>query len=193
MLPDKYDSAEFREEFGDVVQMEVARINRVVETLFEFSRHRRLHFQPAELSENVRTVLESFREEFESHLIEVETDYDPETLDVRLDPILFARAIHNVVQNSIEAMPEGGTLHIATRRENGTCDLVVRDSGPGVNPKDASNIFKPFFSTKENGMGLGLTLADRIVNLHDGRLELTKSAEGGGAFRFSLPVADEAA
>lgn len=193
LLPEKYGSVEFRVEFGQVVQKEVARINGVVETLFEFARQRRLHFQRTELNQNVKTVLESFREEFENHLIEVETDYDPESLEVKLDPILFARALHNVVQNSIEAMPEGGTLHIATRRENGSCNLVVRDSGPGVNPNDVSNIFMPFFSTKENGMGLGLTLADRIVNLHDGQLELTGTADGGGEFRFSLPAAGEAA
>ncbi len=188
LLPKKYESEEFREAFGEVVQKEVARINNVVETLYDFARHPRLVVQKSDLRETVHNVVESFSEELKSRNIEVEEDYDPAIAAIEMDPIYFSQAIHNIVQNSIEAMPSGGKLRIKAQGGNEGCQLVIADSGPGIPEQDAGLIFLPFFSTKEKGMGLGLTMASRILEQHEGELRLVTNEEGGGAFALSLPT-----
>ncbi len=190
LLPRKYDSKEFREEFSDIVQKEVARINDVVEALFEFARHPRASVRPTNLNETVKGILDGFEAELKERSIKLETAYDKDATDVNLDPELFSRALKIVVRNSIDAMESGGTLSVFTRRDNGNCELVVKDTGPGVKPKDTARVFMPFFSTKERGMGLGLTMAIRIMHEHEGELKLIPQSDEGGGFSFHLPSAN---
>jgi len=187
LLPRKYESEDFRHAFAEVVQKEITRINTVVETLFEFARHPRLVLQHADVNETVRSVLQSFEKELSDRSIELEVNYAPGILDAELDPVYFGQAVHNVVQNAIEAMPEGGKLAVQTQKRGKECEVTVSDTGPGVSPQDAPLIFRPFFSTKEQGMGLGLTFASRIMRQHEGELKLAASEQGCGAFSFSLP------
>jgi two-component system sensor histidine kinase HydH len=187
LLPDKYDSADFRDAFGEVVQKEVGRINNVVETLFEFAQHPRLVLRSCDVNETVQNVLKSFEQELDSRAIAVKTELDPGLPLAELDPQFFSQAVQNVVQNSMEAMPSGGTLTVRTRKRDRECEVVIADTGPGVSEQDAPMIFAPFFSTKEQGMGLGLTVADRIMRQHDGGLSLVTSEEGGSAFSFRVP------
>lgn len=191
LLPNKYESQEFREEFSTIVQDSVGRINQVVESIYEFARHPRLNRHNNDLNEAVERILETYRPTFDEHSITVERLYSREGAHVSLDPQLFSRALENMVLNSIDAMPDGGTLTIETKQENGTCSLAIADTGTGVDDKDAQLIFMPFFSTKENGMGLGLTMADRIIKEHDGTIELDTQVEKGGRFVMNLPVSKD--
>jgi nitrogen fixation/metabolism regulation signal transduction histidine kinase len=186
LLPRKYDSEEFRSQFSDVVHQEVDRINRVVETLFDFARHPELVLQRSDLHTTLDTVLESFRPELQASEVSVERDYEANLDEVDLDPVFFSRAFHNVVRNAIEAMRDGGSLRITTQREGDQVRIEVIDSGTGVPTDIASLIFLPYFSTKEKGMGLGLTVAGRIARQHQGGLELTPMADGA-CFSFMLP------
>lgn len=135
----------------------------------------------------MKGVLRSFEDELRARSIEVETAFDPSLPDVELDPVYFAQALHNVVQNSIDAMPGGGKLNVSTRSGSDRCEVMVHDSGPGIPEQDAPLIFMPFFSTKEQGMGLGLTTANRIIKQHRGELRLLSSEEGGSTFALSVP------
>jgi two-component system NtrC family sensor kinase len=188
LLPTRYESDEFRREFSEVVQSEVGRINRVVEALYEFADQPRLELAESDLTHDVQGILSDFEHILKEKGIELETAFDVERTPVRIDGNQFARAVRNVIQNSIEAMPEGGTLKVATRRENGVCELVVSDTGSGITEGDLKRVFTPFFSTKEQGMGLGLTMASRIIEEHEGTLNLTQD-DGGSTFVFELPVA----
>jgi signal transduction histidine kinase len=84
-------------------------------------------------------------------------------------------------------MKEGGTLTVTTKDKDGACELIVSDTGPGIAEQDVPHVFSPFFSTKEQGMGLGLTLAGRIMAQHDGALELLNGNQEGGTFAFHFP------
>ncbi len=187
LLPKKYDSPDFRDAFGEVVQKEVSRINNVVETLFEFARHPRLAPERRDVNETVKCVLRSFEDELRARSIEVEAQWAPSPPEADIDAVFFSQALHNVVQNSIEAMPSGGKLKVVTRNRDDGCEVVVSDSGPGIPDQDAPLVFTPFFSTKEQGMGLGLTIASRIMKQHAGELRLAPNTEGGVAFSFSFP------
>lgn len=189
LLPKRFESPEFREEFAQVVQKEVARINGVVETLFTFAKHPRLTLRHSELNSVAARVLKTFDSKFQELSIEVQTKFVPEKLSVNLDVSQFDTALSNVLQNSIDAMADtGGTLKVSTERTNGVCAILISDSGPGISSKDAELIFMPFFSTKEQGMGMGLTIAERILEQHEGDIELINSENGGGAFELHLPA-----
>ncbi len=192
LLPKKYDSPEFREQFGDVVQQEVQRINGVVNTLFEFANHPRLTMQPDTINRVVRQVVDGLAEAMERNGVQAELELDPVPPEVSMDPLYLAQALHNVVENAIDAMPSGGTVHIAAWREEDQCCVSVRDTGPGVPEQDADQLLLPFFSTKEQGMGLGLTMAQRILKQHGGALTLSSPDDGGARFVLSLPIAEGA-
>jgi len=187
LLPKKYDTEDFREAFSETVQQENRADQQVAETLFEFARHPRLTMKRANINDTVKGVLRSFEEELRARSIDVEARYDPNLPDVELDPVYFSQALHNVVQNSIDAMPGGGKLKVATQSSRDGCEVTVKDSGPGIPEQDALLIFMPFFSTREQGMGLGLTTASRIMKQHHGELRLLSSEEGGSTFALSVP------
>jgi signal transduction histidine kinase len=188
LLPKKYASEDFREGFFDVVQKEVVRINNVVETLFSFARQPELVLQRADVNATIDNVLRAFDDELHSRSIEVKREFDPQAAEADLDPVYFSQAVHNIVQNSIDAMPEGGVLKIETKRRESKVQVTVADTGPGIRQEDAPLVFMPFYSTKERGMGLGLSMAMRIAQDHDGDLKLEGSGEKGTSFTLSIPA-----
>ena len=106
---------------------------------------------------------------------------------MQLDPVYFSQALHNIVQNCIEAMPAGGKIKITTQQDGPRCQVVVADTGPGVPNADEHLMFLPFFSTKEQGMGLGLTVAERIMKQHSGEIKVMPNYNGGTAVALVLP------
>jgi two-component sensor histidine kinase len=188
LLPERGDDPAFRATCSDATRREVARINALVETLFEFARHPRLVPQQADLNETVRGILASFGEELAARAIQVETRLDPASPRTELDPIYFAQALHHVVRNAVEAMPSGGVLEVSTVTGPGGCEVRVADSGPGVPEEAGDSIFMPFYTTKENAAGLGLAVAERIARQHAGALDLVQNGGPGGVFAFRLPL-----
>ena len=191
LLPRKYDSEDFRSQFGSVMQREVDRINRVVETLFDFARHPRLVLQPLSVNEVVERVLNSFEDEARNRGIAIQRNLEQVLPVANLDPIYFAQAVHNVVQNAFDAMPNGGELKVTSRPRDKGSEVVIADTGSGIPEQMAPLVFLPFFGTREHGMGLGLTVAKRIANQHYGELKLLAN-ESGSAFAFRIPSADAA-
>lgn len=187
LLPQKYDHPDFRDSFSEVVQEEVARINRVVETLFELAEEPRLERRRGDANDTVRAALDTFAERLEARGIAVAADWSGGPNLVEADHGMLRTAIENVIQNAIEAMPGGGKLRVATARANGHVTIRVHDTGAGLAPEIARQVFAPFYSTKERGMGLGLTLAERILRQHHGAIAC-EAAEEGAAFALTLPA-----
>jgi len=187
LLPRKYESHEFRTQFSEVVQKEVARINRVVETLYDFARPPRLALQRASINDAVSNVLSTFEEKFRQANIQLISDFDMTNPQAELDSLYFAQALHNVFQNACEMMPDGGKIKVDTRTQGDICEITVADTGPGIEPEVAQLIFLPFFSTRETGMGLGLSVAHRIMRQHHGDLKLV-SSQAGSTFLFFMPL-----
>ena len=190
LLPRKYDSEEFRDAFSRVVQQEVGRINRVVETLFEFARNPKLRLQHCDINETVRSVLGSFQAELDKHSIKLAQVYEPGMMETDMDPIFFSQALHNIVQNSIDAMPGGGTIQVSTKKQDAMVEIRVADSGPGISQEDSDLVFLPFYSTKEQGMGLGLTIANRILNQHHGGVRWVSDEKNGNYFSLAIPTTE---
>jgi signal transduction histidine kinase len=96
-----------------------------------------------------------------------------------------------LILNSLDAMPDGGELSISAKSRNGGVEMTFQDTGPGIPEEKRENIFEPFFSTKEGGTGLGLTVSYNIVTAHGGTLDLMEGPGPGARFRLFLPMGDK--
>jgi len=108
-------------------------------------------------------------------------------LVAELDPGLMRRVIINLVLNAIQAMPKGGEVTISASRTNQSVLLSVQDTGVGIPQEDMTNIFKPLFTKKAQGQGLGLAVAKRIVEAHGGRIDVSSHVGKGSIFTITLP------
>jgi len=106
---------------------------------------------------------------------------------VGLDPGLMRRVISNLVLNAAQAMPKGGEVTISASRTNQSVLLSVQDTGVGITQEDMSNLFRPFFTRKAQGQGLGLAVAKRIVEAHGGRIDVNSQVGEGSTFTITLP------
>jgi two-component system sensor kinase FixL len=113
---------------------------------------------------------------------------------VLVDRVQIQQVLLNLIRNAVEAMhdsPHGRLTISAARREPGFIEVIVSDSGPGLAPEIAANLFAPFRSTKATGMGVGLSISRTIIEAHEGRIWADASPYGGTSFHFTLPDADE--
>jgi two-component system sensor kinase FixL len=125
--------------------------------------------------------------------IKVQIELSAETLPVFIDKVQIQQVVFNLIRNSVEALPESDVreLTVTTRRvECGMALAAVSDSGPGLAPSVAEQLFQPFVTTKEKGMGLGLSICRSIIEAHGGRLWATPNPTRGVTFQFSIPMAD---
>jgi signal transduction histidine kinase len=107
-----------------------------------------------------------------------------------IDGQQIKQALINLVKNAMEAMPDGGTIGIRTFAVPDTEEIAVEigDTGPGISENTIHNIFDPYYTTKELGTGLGLTITRRIIGSHKGRIEVRNRESGGTMFMIRLPV-----
>ena len=111
---------------------------------------------------------------------------------VAADPVMIEQVAVNLIRNGMDAMADAPraqrNLHLVTRLQDGMLILSVADRGKGIPPEVAEKLFAPFFTTKEEGMGMGLNICRSIAELHRGRLSFEDNPGGGTIFNFSLPV-----
>jgi two-component system sensor histidine kinase HydH len=179
----------------DVIIEEVDRLNSVVSQFLNYAKPYQLHRKVQLLNPVVEKAISIVRA---SHLPEnmaIEQELRPDLLPVHIDAEQLIQVILNIAYNAIEAMPEGGTLTFRTSKIAGDAGaavgLSIRDTGKGVKREDVKNIFKPFFTTKERGVGLGLAICQRIIRSHGGRLRLKSIPGQGTIFYIRLDVTHE--
>ena len=113
----------------------------------------------------------------------------PETLpDSFVDPRHINQVLGNLVTNAYQAMPDGGSLVFAAQVDNGSVSLSITDTGVGIPPEHLDKIFEPLFTTKTNGIGLGLAISKSLLEANGGRIEVDSQIGGGAVFRLYLPV-----
>jgi PAS domain S-box-containing protein len=174
----------------DVISSEIQRLDRVVQTLVDFTRPVELRLNDMDLRKVVDDVVILASPAAERHNVTVERQPSQEPLPVRIDADLVKQAILNIVLNGVQAMPEGGTLRIAAKREGDGAVLMVRDQGAGIPENIRDKIFNLYFTTKSGGSGIGLAMAYRVVQLHHGSVEFTSIMEHGTTFYLRFPIAE---
>jgi signal transduction histidine kinase len=163
----------------------VDRACAIIDDLLAFSRLPPPQLSPAPVNEIVREAISLLSV---PNPVTVDWSLAPDLPLVLMDHRQIEQAVGNLVQNALQAMPEGGRLTISTRLEDGQVQIAVRDSGPGIPEELQERIFEPFFSTKASGTGLGLPLVREIALAHGGDLRLRNAPGGGACFTLTLPA-----
>jgi nitrogen fixation/metabolism regulation signal transduction histidine kinase len=165
------------------IKAEVRTLRDLVREFSEFAQSREPRPEPLDL----REVIDHALDLYVPSSVTVERDYAKDAARIEADRDLLARAFGNLVKNACEAMEGRGTLKVETRSFDGTIEVAIADTGPGVSPDDRERIFTPYFTTKAEGTGLGLALVRRIVEDHGGTLELD-AGTAGARFVVRLPA-----
>jgi signal transduction histidine kinase len=161
-------------------------LDATVNDLLNFTAHRQPQWQTFVVGDLVSEVCESLEPQLEAQMIDVDIDVPPNTL-LTADRELFRRALVNLVLNAIDAMPDGGTLVITSYDQARGFELEVADSGPGLSDEAKRRAFEPFYSTKQNGTGLGLAFVQHVAEAHGGTITAANCPEGGAAFTIKIP------
>jgi signal transduction histidine kinase len=169
------------------VRLEIAQINRIVTDLLETARPHPPQIRLSNLNTTVEHAVMLARQQVFSKPIHIELHKAPDMPDVEHDSDQIHQVLLNLLLNAVQSMEGGGTVQVEIApRESYAC-VTVTDTGRGIAPQHLTNIFRPFFTTKGNGTGLGLSLARRIVEEHHGRIEVTSTVGKGSKFTVLLP------
>jgi len=177
----------------DIIESEIHRLDRVVQTLVDFTRPRDLHLEEVDLRHLLDDVAQLAAPDAEQHGVTIERHLPETRLPVKVDVDLMKQAILNVVLNGVQAMPAGGTLTISAQRENGGVTAEVHDQGGGIPKEVHDKIFELYFTTKKEGSGIGLAQTYQILEWHYGSVDFESTEGAGTVFRFQIPTAGAAA
>ena len=181
-------SVERTQEYMDLATEELDRLINTAKRMIEYYRPVALDRSDTDINELIRRVLQLIGAQLRAQSVEVHTNLADD-----LHPILavgnqIQQVIFNLLLNALEAMPENGEIFIATKHDHDHVIILIEDTGPGIAQSEKDNIFEPFVSTKEEGLGLGLTVSYGIVTAHGGTLELLPSLDRGARFKISFPI-----
>ena len=173
----------------DIIDSEIRRLDRVVQTLVDFTRPRDLHLEEVDLRRLLDEVALLAAPDAEVHGVTIKRSLPNQPLLIKADIDLMKQALLNVVLNGVQAMPQGGVLTISSRRSGDAVVAEVCDRGCGIPHDLHEKIFELYFTTKKDGSGIGLAYAYQILQWHHGSVEF-ESVEGQGTtFRFLIPAA----
>jgi signal transduction histidine kinase len=173
----------------DIISREILRLDRVVRTFLDFSRPVELKLDNIPVHTLVGEIVDLAKPQAASANIRVDMRQEAEGVDVRVDKDLLKQAVLNVVVNAMQAMPNGGELRFDSSVKGDTAEIRVSDTGGGIPQELRDKIFRLYFSTKNKGSGIGLAMAFRIVQLHDGTIDFTSEPGKGTTFLIRLPIA----
>lgn len=176
-------------EAAGVIKQEIDRLDKVIKALLDFGRPSNPTFVAVDIEDVLRDVV-LFTNRFASQAeVKIVENLAGSLPVVEADPDQLKQVFLNLVTNAVQVMgEEGGTITITTRANGDFIEVTVGDTGPGIAPENISRVFDPFFSTRADGTGLGLTMVHRILDDHDGHIEV-ESGPTGTSFRVSLPAA----
>ncbi|MEZ5943044.1 MAG: ATP-binding protein [Planctomycetaceae bacterium] len=175
----------------DLVEHEIRRMERSINSLLEYARPDEAEFAVFSMQDVVQRTRQLIEGQRSAQGIGLELDIEEAPIHVCGDAAHIQQLLLNLALNAIDAMPQGGTLSIRVERSADQCQVVVADTGAGIDPAVQEKLFSPFVTTKPNGVGLGLGICRRIAESHRGSLTGKNRATGGAEFRITLPLASQ--
>ena len=173
----------------DIISNEILRLDRVVKTFLDFTRPVKLNLMQVPVDTFVRDVVELATPHANGAGVVIELLSLPESVQITVDSDLVKQAVLNIVINAIEAMPNGGKLRIEARERADDAEIRITDSGTGIPPEVKEKIYNLYFTTKQQGSGIGLAMTYRIVQLHDGTIDFVSEPGKGTTFFLRFPIA----
>jgi len=176
----------------EVIAHEIQRLDRVVQGFLRFIRPQDLRLAPVDINAVLSDLARVARPEAARVGVEIILEQGRALPRVTADSELIAQASTNLVTNAIQSMPGGGTLVVATRRAaSGGVEIRVVDQGVGIPPENLDKIFRLYYTTKPGGSGIGLAMVYRIVQMHDGRVDVESTVGKGTTVILTLPAAPD--
>jgi signal transduction histidine kinase len=184
-LPEEHGVAR---ELAGFIATEVDRANSLVSRFLEFARPLELRLSEADLSEVIDRAVARVEQDALGRGITFHKNYSPDIPPFLFDAELVERVVYNLVLNAAQASPAGAAVTVKTRPADDSVEIAVIDRGCGIEPQHLESIFNPFFTTKPDGVGLGLAIVSKIVDEHGGKIAVESEPGKGSAFRVYLPA-----
>jgi signal transduction histidine kinase/HAMP domain-containing protein len=176
----------------EVIEGEIRRLDEVVQGFLKFTRPEDLRLQAVSLSTLFEEILPIVEPEARKHHVRVVVDCPADLPAVNGDAAMLRQAFLNLAINACQAMPAGGDLRLTCApARNGRVDVRIEDTGVGIPPEHLGRIFDLYFTTKDDGTGIGLSMVYRIVQMHDGEVEVQSTPGRGTTFTIQLPCVSE--
>jgi signal transduction histidine kinase len=193
-LKHEVDDDAANRELAAIADAQVRRLEHMLDDLLQYGRPLEVRPEPARFEELAKAVIAVVGEQARAKQVRIETKDRLLKSPLRVDREQMCRALTNLIANAIQATPPGSTVSVVAHKESlyaDTAIIDVEDSGPGLSEEAIDRVFKPFFTTKQNGTGLGLANVRKIVELHGGKVSARNRAEGGACFSIRLPLVKE--
>jgi two-component system, NtrC family, sensor histidine kinase HydH len=169
------------------IMVEVDKLSRMVKEIEEFTLLPEPHLKPTNMGELMGKILEESAPAMAEQKIQVESRIAPDLSPIFADEDLMCLALHHLLDNARQAMAAGGILEVAVKSTPKYLEIILRDTGVGIAPADQPYIFDPFFSTKPQGTGMGLTAVHRIISDHQGEIQIESSPDKGTEIKILMP------
>ncbi len=195
MIPDESDDGQELEATISDITLGARRAWELLHNLRNLARRGEFERRPIDLRAVLEQAVEIARAEARLHEVSISLDQPDDELLVDGDPVLLQQVVLNLLQNSIAAVTDqedneiSRTVAVTAKTGAETVTVSVEDSGPGVDDEVLANLFRPFFTTREGGLGMGLAISKRLVEAHDGRIWARRPGVGGLLVTFELPIA----
>jgi signal transduction histidine kinase len=187
-IPEQFD--EVFQESARTLLAEISNLNAIIGRFSDFSKMPQPQLQEVQVNEILRDVAQLFRAQSEAPgrpAVECKLELHQNVAIISADPELLHRALSNLVLNAIDAMPNGGTLTLRSRRRDGRVEIEVSDTGTGLTREECERIFTPYYTSKQHGTGLGLAIVQSVVSDHGGTISVKSEPERGTTFIIDLP------
>jgi signal transduction histidine kinase len=173
----------------EIIESEIRRLDEVVQGFLKFTRPEELRLVPVSLPDLFNEIMPVVQPEAQAHNVKVVVDVPASLPAVNGDPSMLRQAFLNLAINSCQAMPNGGTLRlVCAPASDGRVEIRIEDTGVGIPPEHLQKIFDLYFTTKDHGTGIGLSMVYRIIQMHDGEIEVQSTPGSGTTFRILLPL-----
>ena len=176
----------------DVIGTEIRRLDRVVQTLVDFTRPVDLRLNDVDLRKLLDDILNLATPDAEKHNVHIRKHFSESPLPVKIDSDLVKQAVLNIMINGMQAMKDGGDLNVSAFSLDEEAVVEISDQGQGIPPEIRDKIFNLYFTTKSGGSGIGLPMTYRVVQLHNGTMDFTSEEGRGTTFRLTFPLQESA-
>jgi signal transduction histidine kinase len=176
-----------KKEFYTIMDKELERINQITNEFMALAKPQAVHFKKQDLKELIQEVCLFLESEAFIHQVVIEVEHPDEYIWLNCEPNQLKQVLINTIKNGMEAMPNGGKITIQTKVMEGFVHLSIMDEGTGIPEEVINKVGQPFFTTKEQGTGLGLMVSMKIIENHGGQLTIHSQANKGSTVEILLP------
>ena len=189
ILKDDYQPGDPKYEFLEIQIKETERLNRVVEDFLQMARPQPVTLNSCSVQDELETMVTLVANDARKRLIALTLHPSQVPISIKADGEKLRQAFLNILMNAVQATPAGGIITISTRcSEPDFCEIIVSDSGKGIDAELLGRIFEPFFTTRTNGTGLGLAITRKIIESHGGTVTVVSKEGLGTTVTIQLPV-----